>query len=108
MVGHGQVSPAECKLAAVRAFPQPTTKKLVRQFLGLTGYYRRFIDRYAEHSFHLTEATKKSAPDGVIMSNALCDEYFYLQRALCVVPFLSKVTPLFSRPLPLRLAWARS
>ena len=89
VVGHGQVSPAECKLAAVRAFPQPTTKKLVRQFLGLTGYYRHFIDRYAVHSFHLTEATKKSAPDRVIMSNALCDEYFYLQRALCVVPSLT-------------------
>ena len=34
--------------------------------LGLTEYYRRFIEDYAEHTFILTEATKESAPDVVV------------------------------------------
>ena len=38
IVGNGTVSPADCKVQAVRAFPQPRTKKQVRQFLGLTGF----------------------------------------------------------------------
>ena len=50
VVGSGKVSPAELKVKAVRDFQMPQTKKSVRQFLGLTGYYRRFIPKYAEHS----------------------------------------------------------
>ena len=34
---------------AVREWPQPHTKKDVRAFLGLTGYYRKFIPAYSEH-----------------------------------------------------------
>ena len=45
VVGNGQVRPEETKLHAVREFPTPTTKKRVRAFLGLTGYYRKFMPR---------------------------------------------------------------
>ena len=72
IVGNGTVSPADGKVEAVRAFPQPKTKKQVRQFLGLTGYYRRFVDKYAEHSFYLTEATRKSAPERIIWADVMC------------------------------------
>ena len=43
VVGNGKATPAELKVKAVREFQQPQTKKQVRQFLGLTGYYRRFV-----------------------------------------------------------------
>ena len=36
------------KIAAVRDWPIPKTKKEVRSFLGFTGYYRRFIRDYAK------------------------------------------------------------
>ncbi len=42
-LGHGQVRPQIDKTAAIAACPRPKTKKEVRQFLGLAGYYRRFI-----------------------------------------------------------------
>ena len=71
IVGDGKVSPAELKVKALRDFSMPKTKKAVRQFLGLTGYYRRFIPEYAEHSYFLTEAIRKSAPDNVVCNDAM-------------------------------------
>ena len=93
VVGEGRVSPAELKVKAVRDFPQPQTKKQVRQFLGLTGYYRRFMENYAEHSFALTEATKKSSPDRVLWCDAMLYDYEYLKQSLCALPALTLPLP---------------
>ena len=92
VVGKGLVSPAELKTKAVRDFPVPVSKRQVRQFLGLTGYYRRFIPKYAEHSFLLTEATRKIAPDKIVVCDDLLAEFFYLKEALCGAPALTLPT----------------
>ena len=92
LVGGGMVSPAALKVEAVRQFTQPKTKTQVRQFLGLTGYYRRFVEDYAQHSFNLTETTKKSAPEKVAWTNALESEFTYLKNMLCAVPSLTLPT----------------
>ena len=89
LVGGGKVSPADLKVCAVKDFCQPKTKKHVRQFLGLTGYYRRFVQDYAKHSFNLTEATKKSAPERVVWSSTLEQEFVYLKEILCSLPSLT-------------------
>ena len=93
VVGMGKVSPADLKVKAVKDFQMPRTKKGVRQFLGLTGYYRRFIPEFAEHSFHLTEATRKAAPDRVVFSDLLYDEFMYLKNVLCSLPTLTLPVP---------------
>jgi hypothetical protein len=61
IVGNGTVCPDPKKIEAVKSFPTPTTKKEVRMFLGLTGYYRRFIPSYSEVAAPLTDLTKKKA-----------------------------------------------
>ena len=92
VVGKGRVSPAELKVGAIRDFPFPSTKQQIRQFLGLTGYYRRFVPQYAEHSFKLTEATRKTAPEKIVCcSNLLC-EFNYLKDCLCGAPVLTLPT----------------
>ena len=92
MVGEGKVSPAECKVQALKEYQQPQTKKGIRQFLGLAGYYRRFIKEYADHSYFLTESTKKSAPERVVWSNVMFSEFSYLKNVLCAVPSLTLPT----------------
>ena len=93
VVGMGKVSPADLKVQAVRDFIQPVTKKQIRQFLGLTGYYRRFIEKYAEHSYELTEATRKSSPDRVVWNVEMLAEFAYLKDSLCCIPSLTLPLP---------------
>ncbi len=53
------VHPDPDKVRAVTDFKVPSTVKHVRQFLGLTGYYRRFVQDYAKHAEPLFALTKK-------------------------------------------------
>ncbi|CAD6241240.1 GSCOCG00012617001-RA-CDS, partial [Cotesia congregata] len=55
------VQPDPKKTDAVAKFPTPNNLKKVREFLGLTGYYRRFIDNYAKTSKPLTSLLQKDA-----------------------------------------------
>ena len=50
----------EDKVKAVQEFPVPRTPTMVRAFLGLTGYYRRFVQNYAREAHPLIELTKKT------------------------------------------------
>ena len=58
VVGEGQVSVPEARVEALRQFRKPVTKKDTRSFLGTTSYYRKFIPKYADHSWSLTKSTK--------------------------------------------------
>lgn len=43
----GKVRSAVSKTIDVKKFKQPTTVKQVERFLGLTGYFRKFVENYA-------------------------------------------------------------
>ena len=93
MVGNGVVRTEPSKLQAVANFPVPQTKTHVRGFLGLTGYYRRFIPNYATLAADLT---RKPAPIQVQWT-AECDRAFNkLKQQLCSAPVLS--SPDYTRP----------
>ena len=47
------------KIKAVSEWPVPTSVKEVRSFLGLAGYYRRFVKAYASIAAPLHDLTKK-------------------------------------------------
>jgi hypothetical protein len=57
--GSGCISPRLKKTAAVDNFKRPTSVYEVRQFLGLAGYFRKFIRVFASIAFPLTKLIKK-------------------------------------------------
>ena len=59
IVGGGVVKPILSKVKVISSFPKPDTKTAVRAFLGLAGYYRRFIPDFASVAAPLTDLTKK-------------------------------------------------
>src|SRR5215469_5559561 len=55
----GKITLQEDNKKKIEQAERPKTKKAVRAFLGLTGYYRDFIKRYAEMAEPLTDLTTK-------------------------------------------------
>lgn len=53
------VKPGKKKVEAVMRIPAPTTVKQIRQFIGLTSYFRKFIKDYAIIAEPLTRLTRK-------------------------------------------------
>lgn len=100
VVGGGQVHPEPSKLTAVENFPTPSTKKQVRAFLGLTGYYRRFMADYANLAAPLTDLTRKAAANTVIWTPKCEHSFQELKRLLCAAPVLH--SPDFASPFILQ------
>ncbi len=99
-LGHGQVRPQIDKTAAIAACLRPKTKKEVREFLGLAGYYRRFIPDYSELTSPLTDLTKKEVPDTVPWTERCQQVFTQVKAALCGGPLLH--SPDFSLPFLLQ------
>ena len=97
VVGRGVVRPEQSKVEAIQAFSQPTTKKQVRAFLGITGYYRKFIPNYSTLAAPLTDLTKKNRPTKVTWTSD-CDSA--LKTYLCTSPVIN--SPNFSKPFILQ------
>ena len=57
-IGNGEVKPDYEKISAVMNYPVPKTKKQAWEFLGLTGYYGKFITNYAEKAAPLTDLNR--------------------------------------------------
>ncbi len=94
--------PDPSKIDGVRGFSAPTTVVNVRSFLGLTGYYRRFIKGYSKLASPLFELTKK---DVVFVWNQDCQKAFdALKKALVGAPILVK--PNFKEPFYLDVDWS--
>ena len=62
LIGNGRIKPELVKVKAVLEYPRPVTKKDVQSFLGLCGYYRRFVPNFSQVAACLTELTRKKAP----------------------------------------------
>ena len=59
-VGYGKVLPKESNIQAILDFPIPKTRKNIRQFIGLAGYYRKFVLNFSDIVCPLTNLLKKN------------------------------------------------
>ena len=62
MVSGKGIRPLAEKLESIKKMPAPTTPKEIKQFLGLVGYYRKFILRFADIARPMTNLTKQDTP----------------------------------------------
>ncbi|GJT15520.1 putative reverse transcriptase domain-containing protein [Tanacetum coccineum] len=79
------VDPA--KIEAVKNWASPTTPTEVRQFLGLAGYYRRFIKDFSKIAKSLTELTQKNKK--YIWGEDQESAFQLLKQKLCEAPILA-------------------
>ena len=80
------IRPLKDKLDTIRDMPAPCNSKEVKQFLGLAGYYRKFVPHFADLSRPLARLTCK---DRVFEWTHKCRKAFnLLKQHLCTQPIL--------------------
>ncbi|KAJ9556187.1 hypothetical protein OSB04_010801 [Centaurea solstitialis] len=80
-----KVDPA--KIEAVMNWKSPTNPSEIRSFLGLAGYYRRFIQDFSKIASSLTVLTKKNAK--FLWTDKQEEAFQTLKKKLCQAPILS-------------------
>ena len=85
------IQPLPEKLESIAKMPAPKNPKEVKQFLGLIGYYRKFVPRFADISRVLTQLTKK---DVEFKWTPTCENCFQILKE-----FLQQ-TPILKYPDP--------
>ncbi|GKA78721.1 putative reverse transcriptase domain-containing protein [Tanacetum coccineum] len=60
VVNHDDIYVDPSKIEVVKSWKAPTTPSKVRSFLGLAGYYRRFIENFSKIAKPLTSLTQKN------------------------------------------------
>jgi hypothetical protein len=90
------IAPDGDKVKAIRQMPYPTNKQEVKAFLGLAGYYRRFVRNFAKMVEPIQRLTRADVPfawgdeesraaDAV--KEALCGEKVMLTHPDFTTPF---------------------
>lgn len=91
------VKPNPEKIKAIKNYPIPKTTKQIKGFLGLLGYYRKFINNFAKITKPLTKCLKKGAK--IEHNPEFVDCFEYCKNLLTNEPILQY--PDFSQPFNL-------
>ncbi|KAL4011234.1 hypothetical protein IC575_028286 [Cucumis melo] len=81
------VSVDPAKIEAVTNWTRPSTVSEIRSFLGLAGYYRRFVEDFSRIASPLTQLTKKGTP--FVWSPACERSFEELKQKLVTAPVLT-------------------
>ena len=88
LVGKGQIRPLLEKVMSLHNSPRPGTKRQLRRFLGLVGYYSRFIPHFASIASPLTDALKHSKPNQLRWTKEMDHAFGTLHDSLDCQPVL--------------------
>nr|XP_054760876.1 uncharacterized protein LOC129267163 [Lytechinus pictus] len=94
VVGQWQVLPREAKIQAILDFPIPTTKKELLRFLGMSGFYRKFVPNYSTVVSPLTNLLKAKVK--YVWSDECQRSFENLKAILVNEPVLA--APNFTKP----------
>jgi len=99
-IGSGLRKPLLDKVEAIMKIEEPTTKKLLRSFLGCCAYYKSYIKEYSKLALILTELTKNKYSNIIRFSEEQSLAFKNLKLALCNYTTLH--TPRYDRSFILR------
>ena len=88
------VKPNPLKIEAIKKFPLPKTQKEIKSFLGLMGYYRKFIKDFAKITKPLTKQLKGKIK--VVTDEEFKATFEHCKNLLCNDPIL--IYPDFTKP----------
>jgi hypothetical protein len=98
IISHKGVATDPGKTEAMVKWPTPQSFTEVRGFLGLTGYYRKFVKNYGVIAKHLTDILKLKTFQWTLATEIVFQD---LKKAMCSVPVLS--LPDFSQPFEIEV-----
>ncbi|GJR01495.1 putative nucleotidyltransferase, ribonuclease H [Tanacetum coccineum] len=75
------------KVEAITKWPRPTTVMEVRSFLGLAGYYRRFVEGFSRLALPLTQLMRKG--EKFVWTDERNESFEELKRRLVSAPILT-------------------
>jgi len=100
VVGGGCIRTDDAKIQSIQEFPQPSSAKQLRSFLGMTGWYRRFIQNYAQTAALLHDCLKKDRIKKFELSKEAFKAFELLKSSMATAPVL--VTPDFKKPFTIQ------
>jgi transposase InsO family protein len=92
-IGAAGLSVMQDKISAVREWPVPRDVSDVRSFLGLAGFYRRFVKGFSEIALPITELTKTVTGAPFAWGDRQDTAFTRLKDALCAAPVLLIADP---------------
>ena len=107
IVSGEDITPLLEKLDSIQKMLPPKIPKEIKQFLGLIGYYRKFVPRFSDLARPLNALTRK---DVEFKWTLMCQEFFELLKAsLMTDPILTYPDPILPYVLftdASKYAWA--
>ena len=86
LVGKDGVRVDSKNIEAMQDWPHPKTLKILRGFLVLTGYYRKFVKNYRKITTPLTALLKKKSFNWTLVA---AQAFQTLKTTMCTTPVLS-------------------
>jgi len=83
VIGSGKHGPDPSKVSCVEAMKPPTTKKEIRQIMGLFSYFRTYISQFAEIAKPITDRTKKQVQGCIHWTDMHQEAFEKLKKSLC-------------------------
>jgi hypothetical protein len=88
-VGKASVKVDPKKIESMQYWPHPNTVKILRGFLGLTGYYRKFFKNYGKIATHLTALLQNNS---FTCTPVVAWDFQTLNMSMCTTPILALIS----------------
>ena len=97
IISAGTIKPSLDKTKAIKNFPIPTNIKHVQSFLGLAGYFRKFIENFAIYAKPLSDLIRKDTKFEFGIRQK--ESFVQLKEKLCNEPVVNMYNPSFETEL---------